>query len=271
MKLNTNDKKQIKDFINAKRCYYLKKNNPFSNIKVTNEGKIEFFVKTNSTLNYYKSGCYNRPWTIHEKPIKKKIQEHNIFYEIYLDSLDRDFIFNGDELNKSEMTGILDYVLIEAQKYFILDRYDYFLNLYFNFPKKNVFDDKREPKIVDLEKYETILNFKNACVMRFNMLSTAEQTILSYNKNYLQIRYFVNPDERGNQIIPTNIDDAGHSIPYSGNISPFDGMDLYDPIKTILDLPDLSKEKWDDYQKRKAKEYYNELLNINGQNQKSDI
>lgn len=262
MKLNANDRKQIKDFIKEKRCYFLKKNNPFSNIKVTNEGKIEFFVKTTPTLNYYKSG-FSDPWCIHEKPIKKKIQEHNIFYEIYLDFLDRDFIFNGDELNKSEMTGILDYVLIEAQKYFILDRYDYFLNLYFNFPTRNVFVDKREPKIVDLDAYKIILNFKNACVMRFNMLSTAHQTILSYNENYLKIRYRVNPDERGNQIIPTNVDEACHSIPYSGNISPFDGMDLYDPIKTTLDLPDLSKETWDDYQKRKAKEYYNELLKLN--------
>ena len=58
MKLNANDRKQIKDFIKEKRCYFLKKNNPFSNIKVTNEGKIQFFVKTNSTLNYYKSGGY---------------------------------------------------------------------------------------------------------------------------------------------------------------------------------------------------------------------
>ena len=261
MKLNTNDRKQIKDFIKEKRCYFLKKNNPFSNIKVTNEGKIEFLVKTNPTLNYYKSGL-DLPWTIHEKPIKKKIQEHNIFYVIQLDSLDRDFIFNGDELNKSEMTGILDYVLIEAQKYFILDRYDYFLNLYYKFPTRNVFNDKREPKIVDLDAYENILNFKHGCVMRFNMLSTAHQTILSYNENYLKIRYFVNPDNRGNQRIATNIDEAGHSIPYNGNINTFDGMDLYDPIKTTLDLPDLSKEKWDDYQKRKAREYYNELLKL---------
>ena len=67
MKLNANDRKQIKDFIKEKRCYFLKKNNPFSNIKVTNEGKIEFFVKTNPTLNYYKSG-FTDPWCIHEKP-----------------------------------------------------------------------------------------------------------------------------------------------------------------------------------------------------------
>lgn len=257
MKLNANDRKQIKDFIKEKRCYFLKKNNPFSNIKVTNEGKIQFFVKTNSTLNYYKSGGYDKPWTIQEKPIKKKIQEHNIFYEIYLDSLDRDFIFNGDELNKSEMTGILDYVLIEAQKYFILDRYDYFLNLYYKFPTRNVFNDKREPKIVDLDAYENILNFKHGCVMRFNMLCTAKQTILSYNEKYLQIRYRVNADERGNNIIKENS--------YNGNISTFDQMDLYDPIKTTIDLPDLSKETWDDYQKRKAKEYYNELLHIDKQ------
>lgn len=261
MKLNRNDRKQIKDFIKEKRALYLKKNNPFSNIKVSNDGKIEFLVKTNPTLNYYKDG-FTYPWGMREKPIKKKIQEHHILYEIYLDSLDRDFIFKGDELNKSEMTGILDYVLIEAQKYFILDRYDYFLNLYCKFPTRNVFDDKREPKIVDLEKYVTLINFKHACVMRFNMLSTAHQTILSYNENYLKIRYRVNPDERGNQIIPTNIDDAGHSILYNGNINSFDGMDLYDPIKTTLDLPDLSKETWDDYQNRKAREYYNELLKL---------
>ena len=244
MKLNTKQKRLIKKYIKetARQGWYavLSKQKPLYNIEITDKGIISFIINTNDRLNYYTHNQHNPDFT-DEKPVRKRIQKHNIQYQIDLTNKDNDFLFNnGIDLIGRNLFNLMKYVLVDAEIYFIMDRHMYFDGVYHKFP---------------LKKFQ---DFLTGCVIRYNMLVTFRETIWKYN-NEFNIPYRFNPDERG-----WIEREPGETTINELLISEFDSFHIYDPIRLSKKLPSFPLTEKDEedgtrsnyYQKYNTKEYF---------------